>query len=106
MVGLGCSVSKKVSIINPAPGGQSFTSLNSAKRYVRRGDAYWEVHMRSICFLSTIHTESVKRSAIETLALTTRRAYDSTVRDGKVLTQREAAAIPLVGNIRRMGLPG
>lgn len=99
-------MSKKVAVLNPNPGGQPFTSLNSAKRYVRRGDAYWEVLNKSISFLSTVRTESAKRSAVETLALTTRRNYDKTVKDGPVITQRQAKGLPFAGNIRRLGLPG
>lgn len=98
-------MAKPVSISNPTPGGHAFTSFSRARKAVKRGDAEWIVHNRSIRFLITPRTEAVKRSAVETLAAVTRRAYDKTVSEGRVLTQREAKSIPLAGNVRRMGLP-
>jgi hypothetical protein len=98
-------VAKAVSVANPTPGGHAYTSFSRARKAVKRGDAEWIVHNRSIRFLITPRTEAVKRSAVETLAAVTRRAYDKTVVDGPVLTQRQAMGLPFAGSVKKMGLP-
>lgn len=78
----------RVSILNPTPGGNRYTSLRNAQRFVRRGVARWSGER-----LEFITSEANSRKVIaeEIKRLRTGMAYDRVQRP---MTLDELRAIP------------
>lgn len=80
----------RVSILNPTPGGNRYTSLRNAQRFVRRGVARWSGER-----LEFITSDANNRKVIaeEIKRLRTGMGYD---RVQRAMTLEEIAAIPVV----------
>ena len=82
-------------VINPLPGGSRFTNRESAKRYIKKGHAYWTDDSRASI---TFHECYGRVAKAETMEDRMRRERENAERgyDGinRPLTQEECANMP------------
>lgn len=88
-----------IEVLNPVPGGERFTSIRRARKYVDSGRAHWVNGSRCIRFYSqherksidaAKHAQEIKAKAQDQLHLGDRAVHS------KIATRREMIGLPLV----------